>query len=82
MPRTPEPEKRVSPRGSPQYAELLVGFVVSHLRWSPVRNYVPPGSGAGVPSNGHPYRDSGALIKASTNVQKGDLYHVAGLFAG
>jgi hypothetical protein len=25
---------------------------------------------------------SGALIKASTNVQKGDLYHVAGLFAG
>ena len=27
-----------------------------------------------MPSNGHPYRDSGALIKASTNVQKGDLF--------
>jgi hypothetical protein len=49
---------------------------------SPVRELRPPGSVRGVPSNGHPYRDSGALIKASTNVQKGDLYPVAGLFAG
>ena len=29
------------------------------LGWSPVRESRPPGSVRGVPSNGHPYRDSG-----------------------
>jgi hypothetical protein len=49
---------------------------------SPVRELRPPGSVRGVPSNGHPYRDSPTLINSSGNVQTADLYLVAGLFAG
>ena len=49
---------------------------------SPVRELRPPGSVRGVPSNGHPYRDSPTLINPSGNVKKGDMYPVPGPHAG